>query len=122
MKNGLGASERRFAEIIWREAPLSSGELSDLARKELDWKKTTSYTVLKRLEEKGLFKNEKGTVSVVTPRDEYLKKESRSYVEEAFGGSLPAFITAFTAEESLTKEEALELRRLIDRAKESCRA
>jgi predicted transcriptional regulator len=61
-------------------------------------------------------------VSVVTPRDEYLKKESRSYVEEAFGGSLPAFITAFTAEESLTKEEALELRRLIDRAKESCRA
>ncbi len=110
----LGAAETRFAEIIWSRGPMTSTELAKTALSELDWKKSTTYTVLKRLCDKGIFKNEKGVVSAVISKDEFYSAKSEIFVEETFGGSLPAFIAAFTKRKSLTPEEVSELRRMVD--------
>ena len=109
----LGAAERRFAEIIWREEPVSSGKLVELADQELNWRKSTTYTVLHRLCEKGLFENVKSTVTALVSREHYNQVESRDYVRESFGGSLPAFFTAFTSSGSISEEEAEELLEMI---------
>lgn len=114
----LGAVETRFAEIIWAREPLSSGELVKLCEEQLDWKKSTTYTVLKKLCERGIFQNEGGRVTSLISKEDYFAGQSRQFVEETFDGSLPAFIAAFTRRSSLSPEEAEEIRRLIDQMKE----
>ena len=110
----LTVAEEKLAELIWREAPLLSPELVAHAEKELDWKKSTTYTVLKKLCDKGVFRNENAQVSVVLTREELMAHQSRWYVEDLFGGSLPKFITAFIGGGKLTTEQTEELKRLIE--------
>jgi len=110
----LGAVESRFADIIWGNEPISSTNLAKRAEEVLGWKKTTSYTVLKRLCEKGLFQNEKGKVTSLVKKDEFYAIRSESFVEETFGGSLPAFLAAFASRKKLSEEEITELRRMVD--------
>ena len=109
----LGAVEARFAAIIWDNAPLTSAELTRLALQQLGWKKSTTYTVLKRLCEKGLFANDGGTVKVLIPRQEFYAMQSQRFVDETFDGSLPAFLAAFTARKRLTPEEVAQLRQMV---------
>lgn len=111
----LGPVESRFAELIWDGEPISSTELVHLAERELEWKKSTTYTVLKRLCEKGIFQNEGGIVTSRLSREEYAARQSEQFVEETFSGSLPAFLTAFTRRKKLTEEEIDQLQRLIER-------
>jgi predicted transcriptional regulator len=110
----LGAVEAQFADIIWKNEPLSSGELVKLCQQELDWKKSTTYTVLKKLCERGIFTNDGGTVKSLISRDEFYAVQSEQFVDETFEGSLPAFIAAFTSRKSLTKEEIAEIQKMID--------
>lgn len=110
----LGAVEVRFADIIWERAPLSSRELVDLCKERLEWKKSTTYTVLKKLCERGLFENNGGTVSACLTREAFYGKQSEAFVEESFHGSLPAFIAAFTKQRKLTSKEVAEIRSMID--------
>ena len=116
-ESSLGAAELRFAELIWQNAPVSSGALVALANEALGWKKSTTYTVLRRLCEKGLFENDGGTVRALLSREDYLSRESRSFVEQSFGGSLPAFLAAFTRGKALTREQQQTLQALIDEAR-----
>ena len=111
----LGPVESRFAELIWDGEPISSTELVHLAERELEWKKSTTYTVLKRLCEKGIFQNEGGVVTSRLSREEYAARQSEQFVEETFSGSLPAFLTAFTRRKKLTEEEIDQLQRFIER-------
>ena len=113
-ETSLGAAELRFAELIWANAPVSSGALVGLANEALGWKKSTMYTVLRRLCEKGLFENDGGTVRALLSREDYLARESRSFVEQSFGGSLPAFLAAFTTRKKLNKSEVDEIKKMID--------
>ena len=114
MEYRLGMIESKFADIIWNNEPLGSGELVKLAFHELGWKKSTTYTVLRKLCGRGIFKNENGTVSSCINKKEFFTKQSNQYIDEEFGGSLPAFIAAFTNGKKLSKEEAEEIRRMID--------
>lgn len=110
----MGEIEARFADIIWENEPISSGLLAQLADKALGWKKSTTYTILKRFCQKGIFQNEKGIVSSLVNREEFRALQSEKVVEEAFGGSLPAFVAAFGSRNKLTDEEANQLQKLID--------
>ena len=110
----LGVVEGRFADLIWENAPLSSTRLVALALEALEWKKSTTYTVLKRLCDKGIFVNEGGTVRAKLSREEYYSLQSRHYVDTAFQGSLPAFLAAFTSGKQLKPEEVEQLRHLVD--------
>lgn len=110
----LGAVEARFADIVWEHEPLSSRELVALCAKELEWKKSTTYTVLKRLCEKGLFCNENGTVHSLMSKKEFASAQSERFVEDTFGGSLPAFMAAFTQRKQLSDTDIAEIRRMID--------
>lgn len=114
----LGLIEARFADMIWEQEPVTSSELVKLSAKEFNWKRTTTHTVLRRLCDKGLFRNENGTVHAVISRQDFYAGQSRKYVDEAFHGSLPAFIAAFTKYNSLTPKEAAEIRRMIDEAED----
>lgn len=114
----LGVIEARFADLIWQNEPLSSGELVRLCEVELGWKKSTTYTVLKKLCQRGIFQNEGGTVSSLISREDFYAKQTQRFVDETFAGSLPAFIAAFTAQKTLTQQEIEEIRRMIDRAGE----
>ena len=114
----LGVIETRFAELIWRHGPLPSGELVKLCGEELAWKKSTTYTVLKKLCERGLFRNENGVVSAVISEEEFHALQSERFVEETFDGSLPAFVAAFTRRKKLSAEEIAELQALIDQSRE----
>mgnify|MGYP002515889155 FL=1 len=113
----LGPVELQFAGLVWENAPVSSGALVKLANEAFGWKKSTTYTVLRRLCEKGLFQNDGGTVTVRLTKEDYLAKQSRGFVDERFGGSLPAFLAAFTREKALTKEQCESLQSLIDEAR-----
>lgn len=110
----LGVVETRFAELIWQNAPISSGDLVKLCLHELEWKKSTTYTVLKKLCEQGLFQNDGGVVSVLISREEFFAMQSEQFVEEHFEGSLPAFMAAFTARKQLSEQEIAEIRRMIE--------
>ncbi len=114
----MGVIEARFADIIWQREPISSGELRILSEKELGWKKSTTFTVLKRLCEKGIFKNEGGRVSSIISREEFYSAQSEKFVEETFDGSLPAFLAAFTARKKISSKEIEELRKIVDSYKE----
>ena len=132
----LGKMEARFAELIWRNAPISSGELVKLCQRELEWKKSTTYTMLRRLCQRGIFENREGTVVSLLTREEVLAQQSESFLEETFQGSLPCRAGeeirghefhywdaeapggAFTARKPLTEEEIRELEALIRRSSE----
>ena len=109
----MGAVEAKFADIIWQNEPISSTELSKRSETLLKWKKSTTYTVLKRLCDKGIFRNNKGTVTSVISKGEFYSEQSKRFVEDTFNGSLPAFLTAFTAKKNLSEEEIEFLRRMI---------
>lgn len=110
--------EEKFAELIWHMEPIGSGDLVKLCAKEMNWKKSTMYTVLKKLCEKGIFQNEEAVVTSLITRDEYYAKQSINFVEDTFGGSLPKFLTAFISEKKLNKQQAEELKKLIDEYRE----
>lgn len=110
----LGLVEARFADIIWQNEPLSSGELVKICGEQLNWKKSTTYTVLKKLCEKGIFKNENSIVSSLISKDEFYSIQSENFVNETFDGSLPAFIAAFANRKKISAEEIAEIRRMID--------
>jgi predicted transcriptional regulator len=114
----LAQSEARFADLIWHYEPIGSGELVKLCEKEMDWKKSTTYTVLKKLCEKGIFQNENAVVSALIKKDEFYAKQSRRFVEDIYGGSLPKFLTAFIGRHGLSDRQADELKKLIDEHKE----
>ena len=109
----MGVIESRFADIIWQNEPVVTTELVKLSQQELNWKKTTTYTVLKRLCDKGIFRNDNGTVTSVISKSDFYSVQSEKFVDETFGGSLPAFLAAFTARKSLTREEVAELRKMV---------
>ena len=109
----LGAVESRFADLIWENAPISSAEIVKLAETRLHWKKSTTYTVLKRLCEKGIFVNQGGRVTALISRTDFYARQSEQFVEQTFDGSLPAFLAAFTTRKSLTAEEIDYLRRIV---------
>ena len=112
----LGVIEARFADMIWEREPVTSSELVKLAAEVFKWKRTTTHTVLKRLCDKGLFENNKGTVTCRITRPQFYSMQSRKFVDDSFAGSLPAFVAAFTKDRALTSEEAKEIRRIIDQA------
>ncbi len=112
----LGEVESRFADIIWDHEPLHSRDLVKLCEEILDWKRSTTYTVLRKLSDRGLFKNEGGMVSSRISRKEFHALQSQQFVDKTFDGSLPAFIAAFTRRKALSAKEAEEIRRMIDRA------
>ncbi|MBR6783217.1 MAG: BlaI/MecI/CopY family transcriptional regulator [Clostridia bacterium] len=114
----MGEIETRFAEIIWESEPISSTELARLANESLCWKKSTTYTVLKRLCDKGIFKNEGGSVKSVISREEFYSLQSERFVEDNFKGSLPAFLTAFTKGRQLSQEEIAEIRKMLKQHEE----
>lgn len=110
----LGAVETRFAEIIWANEPLTTAALVKLCAQELQWKRTTTYTVLKKLCEKGIFRTENSTVSSVISKQEFEGMQSEQFVEETFHGSLPAFLAAFGSRKKLTDQEIDEMKKLIE--------
>ena len=110
----LGPVELRFAELIWENAPISSGELVKLCARELEWKKSTTYTVLKKLCDRGIFQNQDGIVTSIVSRQEFQSRQSRRFVEDTFSGSLPAFIAAFADGGNLTDRDISEIRKMID--------
>ncbi len=111
----LGAVESRFADIIWENEPLTTKELVALCEKELLWKRTTTYTILKKLSEHGIFRMKDKQVTSLVSREDYYGARSEMFVEETFHGSLPAFIAAFTKRKALTEKEILEIQEIIDR-------
>lgn len=111
-------TEERFAKLIWKNEPIGSGDLVKLCEKEMKWKKSTTYTVLKKLCEKGNFQNENAVVSSRITKDEYYANQSIRFVEDTFGGSLPKFLTAFIGIRSINKHQAEELKKLIDEHRE----
>ena len=113
-KYNLAKMETKFAEIIWAHEPIPSGELVKLCAAELRWKKSTTYTMLKRLQDKGVFENRGGVVAALVKKNEFYAGQSKQYVEDTFGGSLPRFLAAFTSVKRLTVQEIDELQRLID--------
>jgi len=109
----LGAIESKFADIIWGGEPISTTQLAKESEALLGWKKTTSYTVLKRLCDKGIFQNNNGSVTSLISREEFYSLQSERFVDETFDGSLPAFLAAFTKRKALSPDEVEQLRRLV---------
>lgn len=114
----LAVVESRFADIVWANAPLTSRELVKLCEAELTWKRTTTYTVLKKLCDRGIFQNQDGMVTALVSREEFYGLQGKKLVDEAFDGSLPAFLAAFTKRQKLSPKEIAEIRKLIDEAEE----
>ena len=115
----MGTIESKFAEVIWEKEPIGSGELVKFGAEMFGWKKATTYTVLRRLCEKGLFKNEDSVVTSLMTKEEYHTIQSEKFINETFEGSLPAFFAAFTSKKKLSQAEVDELHRLIDGMGES---
>lgn len=114
----LGAVESKFADIIWEREPIPSGQLVKLCEQRLEWKKSTTYTMLKRLCERGLFQNENGIVSSVMTREEFGAAQIEKIIEESFDGSLPAFIAAFASRKKLSSADVEEIQKMIDAYRE----
>lgn len=114
----LGVVESRFADIIWEHEPIASGELVKLAEQQLQWKKPTTYTVLRKLCERGIFQNINSVVTSLLSRQEFYSLQSEQFVDDTFDGSLPAFLAAFTSRKRLTDAEIDELHRMIDSFRE----
>ncbi len=116
----LGEVQARFADIVWTNAPIPSGELVKTCERELNWKKPTTYTVLRKLCEKGLFENRDGIVTVKITREQFYSEKSEQFVAESFSGSLPAFIAAFTARKPLSDVVADEILKMIEAFRKEC--
>ena len=112
----LGIVESHFADIIWANEPLHSRDLVKLCEQELCWNRSTTYTVLRKLCQRGIFQNEGGMVSSILSKEDFYAVQSEQFVEDTFDGSLPAFIAAFTQRKGISQEEAAEIRRMIDAA------
>lgn len=112
-------SDYRFMQVVWEHAPVNSGELVKLCNAALGWKKSTTYTTIRKLCEKGYIKNENAVVSVLIAKDQVQADESEYFVERTFGGSLPQFLTAFLGGKKITEEEAKKIKALIDEHRES---
>ncbi|KAI4451852.1 hypothetical protein C823_006412 [Eubacterium plexicaudatum ASF492] len=115
---GLGEVEMRFASLIWDSEPIASGELAKISEKELGWKKSTTYTILKRLCTKEIFQNKKGIVTSRISFQEFQAKQSEKFVEEKFKGSLPGFVAAFCSRKKLSKGDIDKLRKIIEEESE----
>lgn len=111
----LGMVEARFADIIWENEPLTTKELVAFCEKELNWKRTTTYTVLKKLCERGIFKTENSIVTSLISKDEFYAIQSENFVDETFAGSLPAFVAAFTSRKKPSQKEIEEIKRMIEK-------
>ena len=114
----FGAVESKFADIIWNNEPIPSGELVKLCNQKLEWKKSTTYTMLKRLCERGIFKNENGVVSSILTKEEFGAAQSERIIEDTFDGSLPAFIAAFASRKKLSEKDVEEIQKMIDEIRE----
>ncbi len=114
----LGVVEAKFADVVWSNEPLTTKELISICGKELNWKRTTTYTVLKKLCEKGIFKTENSIVTAIISKDEFCAIQSESFVENTFEGSLPAFIAAFTKRKKLSEKELKEIKDMINSIEE----
>ncbi|MCH5254172.1 MAG: BlaI/MecI/CopY family transcriptional regulator [Lachnospiraceae bacterium] len=110
----LAEGEAKFAELIWQNEPIASPELVKLCEKEFEWKKSTTYTVLKKLCDRGIFQNENAQVTSLISKEEFYSYKSREFVEQTFGGSIPKFLTAFMGGKRLTAKQAEEIKELID--------
>ncbi|NLY70262.1 MAG: BlaI/MecI/CopY family transcriptional regulator [Clostridiales bacterium] len=117
-KYKLGEMEQKFADLIWEHEPITTRELIELCAETFDWKRTTTYTMLKRLCDRGIFVNQKGIVSSLMTRDEFLAGQGEKFLEESFGGSLPRFLAAFTRRKKLSDKEIQEIQKLINEYKE----
>ena len=114
----LGEVEMRFADIIWKNEPLPSGELVKLAEKELSWNRSTTYTILRRLCQRGMFQNEKGKVTSLVSKADFISAQSEKFVEETFSGSLPKFLASFARRKKLSDHEIEEIQKFIDERRE----
>ena len=110
----LGMVESKFADIVWEHAPLTTAELIKLCEKELGWKRTTTYTVLKKFKNRGIFENRRSTVVALMTKQEFYGRQSESYVDRSFQGSLSGFLAAFTSRRKLSDEEIKRLQQIID--------
>ncbi len=110
----LGEMEQKFADLIWKHAPITTGELVKLCEQAFEWKRTTTYTMLKRLCLRNLFENAGGTVEIKTTREDFQAAQGEQFLMENFDGSLPRFLTAFSRRKKLSSREVAELRRLIE--------
>lgn len=117
-KYRLGDMEMKFAEIIWKMAPIASGELVKICAVELSWKKSTTYTMLKRLCIRRIFENSNGTVKVLITKEDFLGAQGEEYIDTSFNGSLPKFIATFTKRRKLSSKDIDELKILIDNYQE----
>lgn len=114
----LGEMESRFADLIWERAPIRTSELVKLCENQFNWKRTTTYTMLKRLCQRGLFSNKKGTVSIEMTKEEFQAGQGSAFIQEHFDGSLPLFLTAFSRKNNLNKEDIDKLQQMIDSYRE----
>lgn len=110
----LGAIQERFADIVWTHEPIASGELAKRCEKELNWKRPTTYTVLRKLCEKGLLQNKNGIVTSLVSREEFYSTKSEQIIEDSYRGSLPAFVASFISRKTISAEEADEIQKMID--------
>lgn len=109
-------AEFKFVSIIWDNEPINSTDLSRICLKELGWKKSTTYNMIRKLEERGILKNENATVTALVKREQVQKYESEVLLEKAFDGSLPIFLATFLKDKKLTKREAEEIKKMIEEA------
>ncbi len=114
----LGAIQERFADIVWEHEPIGSGELAKICERELNWKRPTAYTVLRKLCEKGVLQNKDGVVVSLVSREEFYSAKSEQIIADSYRGSLPAFIAAFISRKKISAEEADEIQKMIDAYKE----
>ncbi len=116
-KYKLFDAEMKFMDIVWQQEPMTSRRLTELCQVRLGWKRTTTYTVLKKLGDRGIVQNLEGTVTALVKREQVQQYESGAVVDRAFGGSLPSFIAAFVSGRNLSEEDAREIQLLIDKAR-----
>ena len=114
----MGTVQTQFAELVWKHEPIGSGELVKLCEREWGWKKPTTYTVLRKLCERGIFQNENGVVTALMSKEEFGAAQSEKIIEDNFDGSLPAFIAAFASRRKLSKKDVEEIQKMIDKMKE----
>lgn len=114
----LGAIQERFADIVWENEPIGSGELVKICDEKLNWKKPTTYTVLRKLCEKGLLQNKDGVVMSLVSKEDFYSAKSEQIIEDSYDGSLPAFIAAFTSRKKLSAGDIQEIQDMIDAFKE----